>query len=61
MKVCEKELGNIGGASSQDTSPQLSLWNIGGGDLWSKVKRGTRDLAPKFSDVGEKATDMVLL
>ena len=62
MKVYEKELSNIGGGgSAQDTSGQLSLWNIGGGDLWSTVKKGTRDLAPKFSDVGEKATEMVLL
>ena len=61
MKICEKELSNVGGGSAQDTPGQLSLWNIGGGDLWSRVRKGTRDLAPKFSDVGEKAREMVLL
>jgi len=60
MKVCEKELSNIGGGGGAQDTAQLSLWSIGGGELWSRVRKGTRDLAPKFSDIGEKATEMVL-
>ena len=56
MKLCEKELSNLGNLESAGTH---SIWNIGGGELLSRVKKSTRDLAPKFSDIAEKATELV--
>lgn len=56
MKLCEKELSSLGNLES--TNP-LSIWSIGGGELLTRVKKSTRDLAPKFSDIAEKATELV--
>ena len=56
MKVCEKELSSLGNLES--TGP-LSIWSIGGGELLGHVKKNTRDLAPKFSDIAEKASELV--
>lgn len=56
MKLCEKELSNLGNLES--TGP-LSIWCIGGGELLSHVKKSTRDLSPKFSDIAEKALELV--
>ena len=56
MKLCEKELNSLGNLDSTGTQ---SIWTIGGGELLSHVKKSTRDLAPKFSDIAEKATELV--
>lgn len=56
MKLCEKELSSLGNLESTGT---LSIWSIGGGELLSHVKKSTRDLAPKFSDIAEKASELV--
>lgn len=56
MKLCEKELSSVG---NLDPTGTHSIWNIGGGELLTHVKKSTRDLAPKFSDIAEKATELV--
>jgi len=56
MKLCEKELSSL--SNLESTNP-LSIWSIGGGELLAHVKKSTRDWAPKFSDIAEKATELV--
>ena len=57
MKLCEKELSSL--SNLETSGSTLSIWSIGGGELLSHVKKNTRDLAPKFSDIGEKASELV--
>ena len=56
MKLCEKELGSF---SNLEATGGVSIWSIGGGELLSHVKKSTRDLLPKFSDIAEKALELV--
>lgn len=56
MKSCEKELSNL--SNLESTGPS-SIWSIGGGELLAHVKKSTRDLSPKFSDIAEKAAELV--
>ena len=56
MKLCEKELSSLGNLES---TGGVSIWSIGRGELLSHVKKSTRDLSPKFSDIAEKAIELV--
>lgn len=56
MKLCEKELSSLG---NLDSTGALSIWSIGGAELLTHVKKSTRDISPKFSDIAEKATELV--